>query len=349
MPHTTHGRTTTTGLTIVTAVLVTAIAASATQVQHWTAAHLDHQTQWVSYAVPATLLLTALGAGCVHIGNARAGVHAPLWRVLAHGCVAADVAANIAAEWAYGPAAVALLAWLPAAAALLLEALTRQALGERTASDTRVHYRVPGTLWLTRPVWSWRTLLRMRRTGETDARTASAALAESDAAVRLLRIVVARQARARRTRRDVARLLRLAASAVERGALSPVCVRDVALRLQGDGGVHAVTVLGALVAASVSAPDAPQTQVRPARQVRPAPADAPASEVSDAPAADAPADAPASAGEQWGAAIVDRARALYAAHGEASAAASQRWVMSECGVGRPVAVKILGAWRALSE
>ena len=158
-------------------------------------------------AVGFPLLVDALvlGASLQYVAGARVGRARAGWRLTAHAAIAGTLTLNALAS-----PDVAGIPWhvtAPAVWAVLVELYARQALGDWRAEHVAPRDRIPARLWLTAPVESIRTWLRMARTAAPSHAVARLDVGRHAAAVEALRLAIGGRA-GRRVRRVLRRQLR---------------------------------------------------------------------------------------------------------------------------------------------
>jgi hypothetical protein len=143
-----------------------------------------------------------LGASLAYVAGAKVGRARAGWRLTAHAGVVATIVLNALAspDLASVPWHVA----APAVWSVLVEMTAREVLGEWKASHAAPRDRIPGRLWLTAPVESTRTWLRMARTGADRHAAARVDVGVNAAAVEALRLALP-GVRSRKVRRILAR------------------------------------------------------------------------------------------------------------------------------------------------
>ena len=170
----------------------------------------------LAYGFPVLVDALVLGASLQYVAGVRAGRPRPGWRWTAHAGVAGTVALNALA--APTPGAVPWHVTAPLVWSVLVELTARDALGDWRAEHRVPQDRIPGRLWLTAPVESARTWLRMARMGVADHGAARTGVGVHAAAVEALRLSLPHRS-GREVRRVLARQLRA-------GSLAPVQVLD---------------------------------------------------------------------------------------------------------------------------
>ena len=168
---------------------------------------------WLAAGFPLLVDALAAGASLQYVAGARRGRPRAGWRLTAHAAIAGTVALNALA--AHSAGAVPWHVTAPAVWAVLVELYGREALGQWRAEHVET-ISIPGRLWLTAPIESARTWLRMGRTGVAEHALARLDVGVHAAAVEALRLALP-GGDGRRVRRVLGRQLRA-------GSMPPVAV-----------------------------------------------------------------------------------------------------------------------------
>lgn len=155
-----------------------------------------------------------LGASLQYVAGAKVGRPLPGWRLTAHAGVVGTLALNAMAASSVGEVPWHVTA--PAVWSVLVELTAREVLGQWRATHSVVGERIPARLWVTAPVESARTWLRLVRRLDGEQARARLDVGVHAAAVEALKLALP-QRRARRVRRILQRQLRA-------GSLSPAAV-----------------------------------------------------------------------------------------------------------------------------
>lgn len=146
-----------------------------------------------------------LGASLQYVAGAKTGRPRAGWRWTAHAGVAGTLALNAMA--AQTPGAVPWHVTAPAVWSVLVELAAREVLGQWRAVHAPPGDRIPLRLWMTAPLESARTWLRIARRVEGEQAHARLDVGVHAAAVEALKLALP-QRRARRVRRILQRQLR---------------------------------------------------------------------------------------------------------------------------------------------
>jgi hypothetical protein len=167
----------------------------------------------LALGLPLVVDLLILGASLIYVDGARNGQPGAGWRLTAHAAVVTTLILNAIA--ARTPAEIPWHVVAPAVWSVLVELTAREMLQEWRASQAKPAGKIPARLWLTAPIESLRTWLRMARRLEGEQAAARLDIGLQDAAIIALTTTMAPHGRdGRRTRRTLIRLMR-------RGVLHP--------------------------------------------------------------------------------------------------------------------------------
>jgi Protein of unknown function (DUF2637) len=172
--------------------------------------------------------LLILGASLHFVSGAKIGLPRAGWRMTAHAGVAATLSLNALAARSLHDVPWHITA--PAVWSVLVELTARDVLGEWRATHTPQHGRIPLRLWLTAPIESARTWLRIARRVHGEQAEARLDVGLHAAAVAALRLAIPGR-RGRRVRRILERQLR-AGSLPPAAILSPLGWGDAATVLE---------------------------------------------------------------------------------------------------------------------
>ena len=163
---------------------------------------------------PLLVDLLILGASLRFVAGAEMGLRRTGWRMTAHAGVAGTLTLNALAAHCLHDVPWHVTA--PAVWSVLVELTARDVLGEWRATHTSLQDRIPLRLWLTAPVESARTWLRLARRVRGDQAAARLDVGLHAAAVEAMRLSLPGR-RGRRVRRILERQLRS-------GSLPPAAV-----------------------------------------------------------------------------------------------------------------------------
>ena len=170
--------------------------------------------RWLAAGFPLLVDALILGASLQYVAGAKIGRPRAGWRLTAHAAVAGTLYLNALA--AHTTAQIPWHVTAPAVWSVLVELTARDVLGTWRATHRPPTDKIPARLWITAPVESGRTWLRLARRVEGEQATARLEVGLHAAAVEALRLALPGR-RARPARRILTRQLRA-------GSLPPAAV-----------------------------------------------------------------------------------------------------------------------------